>query len=75
MAQSDSTHKFNLETANDISRLTCSNCQRPILTISNGEIQVLSKHGSSQHENSLTIDHLRMLAVVMYAQLHPPERF
>lgn len=71
-SQSCSTHKFALETRGSVSVLICSECKRPFLDIENGEIRIKSKHGSSEHENRLTIDHLRMLAVAMYTQLHPP---
>lgn len=70
-----STHKFVLETRGDVSVLLCNHCQLPILEIVNGLVSIQSKHGSSKHENLLTIDHLRMLAVEMYRQTHPPERW
>lgn len=74
-ARSDSTHKFVLETRGNVSVLICSHCQRPFLDIENGEVRIKTKHGSIEHENFLTVDHLRMLAVEMYRQTHPPERW
>lgn len=68
-------HKFTLETRGDISVLRCNHCRLPILEVKNGEIEVESKHGSSKHRNTLTIEHLRMLAVAMFSQSHPPERW
>lgn len=68
-------HKFTLETRGDASVLICQHCQRPILDIENGELKIDSKHGSVKHENLLTMDHLRMIAVEMYRQTHPPERW
>jgi hypothetical protein len=65
-------HKFTLETRGEVSVLICSHCKRPFADIENGQVRFKSKHGSSEHENLLTIDHLRMLAVAMYTQLHPP---
>lgn len=74
-AQLHSTHRFVLETRGAVSVLICKDCQRPFLDIVDGQIRLKSKHGSVEHENFLTIDHLRMLAVEMYRQTHPPERW
>lgn len=70
-------HKFVLETRGDVSVLICNcdGCELPFLEVRNGLVSIQSKHGSSKHENELTIDHLRMLAVEMYRQIHPPERW
>lgn len=70
-------HKFVLETRGDVSVLICNcdGCVLPILEIKGGLVGIQSKHASSKHENFLTIDHLRMLAVEMYRQSHPPERW
>lgn len=69
---SSSTHKFVLETRGDVSVLICSHCKRPFMDIENGQVRVFTKHGSVEHENILTIEHLKMMAVEMYRQTHPP---
>jgi hypothetical protein len=69
------TRRLVIETRGDESRLICNDCQRPFLTIEQGELRFLSKHGSQHHENILTLEHLRMLIVELHRQLHPPERW
>lgn len=71
----DSTHRFALETKGNAAALICQHCRKPFLDIQNGEARIVSKHSSSEHENFLTIEHLKMLAVEMYRQTHPPERW
>lgn len=69
------SHRLTIETVGDVSRLICSHCQRPFLELENGEMIFESKHGSAKHENVLTGEHLRMVAVELYRQMHPPERW
>jgi hypothetical protein len=67
--------RFNLETRGETSALICNHCKRPFLEVKNGVIELHAKHGSNTHENVLTVEHLRMLAIEMYRQTHPPERW
>lgn len=69
------THRLTIESKGDTSVIICSHCQRPFFEITNGQIRLLAKHGGKQHENVLTYDHFRLIATVMYQQLHPPERW
>lgn len=69
---SSSTNRFAIENRGGQTVLICNGCQLPCLDIQNGLLRIQSKHGNAKHENFLTIEHLKMLAVAMYAQLHPP---
>lgn len=68
------THRLTIETRGESSVLLCE-CGQPFLKIVDGEVRIGSKHGSDKHENTLTIEHLRMIAVEMYRQTHPPQRW
>jgi len=68
-------HRLTIETRGSAAVLICSHCQRPFLDIENGELRIRTKHGSKEHENFLTVEHLRMIAVEMFRQTHPPKEF
>lgn len=51
--------------------LICEHCNRPTLKVENGEIQLLNKHGSATHENILSLDDLKLIAAVIFAQNNP----
>lgn len=69
MAESEKSHpRLILEIKASKSAILCSDCDRPILEISNGELKILSKHGNAKHENVLTIEYLQMLAFEMMRQ-------
>lgn len=61
--------RLTIESDGDRATLICGGCKLPFLTIENGEIKFLSKHGSAQHENILTADHLKMIQVELERQL------
>jgi hypothetical protein len=65
-------HRLTIERREDETVLICLHCDRPFLVISDGELRITEKHGSAKHENTLTADDLRMVAVEMYRQTHPP---
>lgn len=48
--------------------LICRHCEKPILEIAGGEINIGSKHGSSKHRNILTIEYLKMIVFEMQRQ-------
>ena len=64
---------LKVEYRGDESACICESCHLPFLTIENGELLVISKHGSQRHENIITLEQLRMIAFEMYRQKHPPE--
>jgi hypothetical protein len=68
-------HKFELVSRGETSVLICSDCKRPFLDVENGEVRIKTKHGDQIHENRLTVEHLRMIAIEMWRQAHPPERW
>lgn len=68
------THRLTIENREGSSVLLCE-CGKPFLEIVDGEVRIGSKHGSEKHENTLTIDDLEMLAVMLLRQLHPPRRW
>lgn len=51
--------------------LRCSACNLPFLEVADGEIIILSKHGSKKHKNSLKIEHVKMLLIEMARQNQP----
>ena len=59
----------------DVLTVRCSDCHLPFLEIADGEIKILSKHGSKKHKNSLTIDHVKMLLVEMLRQQRPEPEY
>jgi hypothetical protein len=67
--------RLTIEARGDQAALICGSCGRAFLTIENGEMTFLSKHGSSQHENVLTEEHLKMIAVELQRQKPPFERW
>jgi hypothetical protein len=64
---------LTLESRGNSSAALCSHCDLPFLTIKDGNLLLQAKHGSAKHENTLTIEHLRLLLFEMYRQTHPPE--
>jgi hypothetical protein len=63
-----SSHRLILEIRDSKSVLICQHCEKPILEIENGEINIGSKHGSSKHKNILTIEYLKLLVFEMQRQ-------
>lgn len=55
----------------DVLTLRCSDCNLPFLEITNGEINIQSKHGSKKHSNTLTVAQLKRLLVEMIKQKRP----
>lgn len=68
-------HRLTIETRGKITVLICNHCQRPFLEIENGEVVCESKHGSAKHKNTLTAEHLRMVALLMFRQTHPAKEY
>ena len=64
----EKSHRLILEIRESKSVLICQHCDKPILEIEEGEIKILSKHGSRKHNNVLTIEYLKMLVFEMQRQ-------
>jgi antitoxin (DNA-binding transcriptional repressor) of toxin-antitoxin stability system len=60
-----------LEVGDGETRIICQHCSRPFITVRDGQVIVISKHGSSKDENVLTLDHLRIIAEELKRQLRP----
>jgi hypothetical protein len=48
--------------------LICQHCDKAILEIENGEINIVSKHGSVKHKNTLKLEYGQMLVFEMQRQ-------
>lgn len=75
--QTTKIRRLTIESSGDTASLICGagECDRPFLKIEDGEVKFLSKHGNAQHENVLTLDHLRMIILELERQLQPYERW
>ena len=73
--QTTKIRRLTIESHGDNAALICGGCDRPFLKIEDGEIRFLSKHGNAQHENILTLDHLRMIEIEIKRQLQPYEQW
>lgn len=73
--KSTKIRRLTIETKGDEAALICGGCSRTFLQIENGEVKFLSKHGNAQHENILTLDHLKMIIVELERQLQPYEHW
>lgn len=69
------SHRLILEIRDSKSVLICQHCDRPILEIVEGDIEIQSKHGPSLHRNVLSVEYLRMLAFEMIRQKGPPDNW
>lgn len=65
---SEKSHRIVLEIRASKTVLLCKDCSKPILEISDGELSVTSKHGSSKHRNVLSSEALRLIAFEMRRQ-------
>lgn len=66
--ESEKSHRLILEIRDSKSVLICQHCERPVLEIVDGEIEITSKHGSLKHANVLTIEYLQMIVFEMQRQ-------
>ena len=62
-----------IEKRGEATVLICSDCERPFLSIQNGELKFQNKHGAKFHENTITLDQIRTVIFEAWKQLHPPE--
>lgn len=53
--------------------LICADCDRPFLSIENGELTFQNKHGAQLHNNAIGLEQLRMVMFEVWRQLHPTE--
>ena len=66
-------HRLIIENRGETSVLICAQCDRSFAIIEEGKIKITERHGSRKDRNELTLQDLRILAGVMWQQLHPPE--
>lgn len=55
--------------------LICSKCNRPFAEIKDGELRIDSKHGAKKDSNSISLDHLQTIAVLMKKSAAPRIEF